>query len=410
VLDALDQLKKNPNKKFFDTNGDQIDVSLLDPSMGLKGMQIWNEDKDKYEIRWEPWSPNQATVTVGNEVFAVSPMDKSKLPAGAGVALGVHNVPTTTVRTEPGITMEGEIGPVTKTAGKTPMTVGIAGRTAGGAPVAPSGGAVSVTGQGSTVPQARAGGGAAGPVTGAGFPVARSGGGYAQGSAIPFGAANQLNQRIVPVREAGNQLFGDPTQPGFKSMKDYGHLADDPAARERLGKAFKITFDGLQSMEKREGGLWNLIQTYAGMPQALAAAQQNVREDVIGTLKDHPEEMDAYDTAINAYGSQVGMRAINKGTATNLSIEKLENELPLIGLSAMNQRQYYNKMGRLAENLHGAFRTVPLSKAEKQYFDSQVKEMDRRSGAAPSAGGLPAPPSAKAAPTNRPPLSSFEHQ
>src|SRR5439155_10028075 len=64
-----------------------------------------------------------------------------------------------------------------------------------------------------TAPPPAPGGAAAGAGAGA-APVSRPGGGR---QLLPTPG---VAKRVAPVREAATQLFGDPTQPGFKSLKD----------------------------------------------------------------------------------------------------------------------------------------------------------------------------------------------
>lgn len=87
-------------KIYLDTTGNPIDVTGLPDSMGLKGF-VMKDDNNEWVTRYEPFSPNQATVTAGNETFVVSPMDKSKVPQGAGVDLGQHITSSTTATLDP---------------------------------------------------------------------------------------------------------------------------------------------------------------------------------------------------------------------------------------------------------------------------------------------------------------------
>ena len=82
-------------KTFEDINGSPIDLTTLPDSMGLKFI-AWG-GKHYYE----PFSPNQRAITVGNETYAVSPMDMDAIGQGAGKDLGQHNVGSTTKTTDP---------------------------------------------------------------------------------------------------------------------------------------------------------------------------------------------------------------------------------------------------------------------------------------------------------------------
>ena len=246
-------------------------------------------------------------------------------------------------------------------------------------------------------------------VTGSGMPVPQSRGGGKKDQAVdalgrPLGISsgmwNQQTNRAIPIREAATQLFGDPTQPGMKSMKDFSYLADDPAARQRLAKAFLITFNGLRDREEKTGGIWNLIQMYGGMPKAIAEARSGVREDVMNELKGHPDELEAYDTTMNAYGSITGLRTLNKGIASETSVQKIENEMPLVGINSVTSDQYNDQLSRLAENVYSGSRTMFKSimpQDEKDYIKAQVMGLKKNKSGANRQVATPPP---TAAPTN----------
>jgi hypothetical protein len=102
-------------KVFDDKDGNPIDLTTLPDSMGLKFI-AWG-GKHFYE----PFSPNSKVLTVGNETFAVSPMDVESLKDGAGTDLGQKNVGTTSRTTDP---TTGQ----TTTSTHTPSTTGVSGR------------------------------------------------------------------------------------------------------------------------------------------------------------------------------------------------------------------------------------------------------------------------------------------
>jgi hypothetical protein len=363
VLDARSRAGKT-GEVFLNSAGDPIDIDSLDNSMGLKGMQVLNQDTGRWEIRYEPFSPNQATVTAGNQVIAVNPADKSKIGTeGAGTVLGPHNVPTTSTHTAPGITLSGTIGPVTTSTTKTPTTPGVVGRPGGG-PIPPTIG----------VAPKPAGGGTAGPV-----PQARRGKSSAGNEqAIPFAAANQLNLRTIPVREAATQLFGDPTQPDLKSLRDYAEIAGDPKAQKSLANALQLTFSGLEAQEKAKGGLRELIGNYMGEPQALVGSQTKVLQDVIGSLP--PREQEAYNATMASFGTIIGMRSLTKASAAQFSIKALEREVPLFGINTFSKPQFYDKMAHLAEQVYNGSRTLPIPQSEKDYYANKVTEFRQMAG------------------------------
>jgi len=88
--------------------------------MGLK-MFIIKSDGGQWETRYEPFSPNQSSVKVGGVDYEVSPMDRSKIPQGAGVAVGDTKIASTHVTKDP------TTGQVT-TSTTTPQITGATGR------------------------------------------------------------------------------------------------------------------------------------------------------------------------------------------------------------------------------------------------------------------------------------------
>ena len=120
TLNARELAKQG--RTFNDKDGNPIDLTSLPDTMGLKNI-VWG-GKSFYE----PFSPNSKMVTVGNETFAVSPMDVEALKQGAGTDLGVHNAGVTRRTTDPAT------GQTTTSTSK-PNTPGVAGR--GSSPSAP---------------------------------------------------------------------------------------------------------------------------------------------------------------------------------------------------------------------------------------------------------------------------------
>jgi hypothetical protein len=124
VLDA--RKLAEDGKVFEDDEGNAIDVANLPDSMGLISFVVKDQNTGAWKTVYQPFSPNQSTVTVGNESYAVSPMDKSKIGQGAGVDLGQQKVGSTTATTSP------ETGQTTVTK-RTPAVIGATGRGAAGA-------------------------------------------------------------------------------------------------------------------------------------------------------------------------------------------------------------------------------------------------------------------------------------
>lgn len=201
------------------------------------------------------------------------------------------------------------------------------------------------------------------------------------------GQFNNIQGRITPVREAANQLFGDPTQPNLKGLKDFANLSDNPEASKKLAKAVRLTFDGIEQQEKAHGNIVNLLSLYGGIPQRLVEGQVANMKDALADLS--PEEMEAYNAIMSTYGTVVGLRSLTKASAAQFSIRRLEQEIPIPGWNSHSSKDFYDKMSRLAQEVYGGSRTIPESMLpEKQYMKEQVDEMLRLS----KGTAIPPPP------------------
>jgi hypothetical protein len=224
-------------------------------------------------------------------------------------------------------------------------------------------------------------------------PVAASGGGKASQPRIPTppkgrdmagqplgmssGMQSKQVQRVTSVREANTQLFGDPSNPDLRGLDSFASLADDPESKERLGKALRLTFDGLAEDEKQHGSLTALIQAYAGVPQALAAAKAQVQQSVLDDLT--PEEQEAYDATISAFSSIVGLRSLTGASAAQFSVRALQQDVPVIGVTAKNSAQFKNKLSRAGEIAYNGSKTVSdsvMPKNEKEYYKKKLQDMN----------------------------------
>ena len=194
VLDA-----RTTGTVYKDFDGDPINLDKIPDSMGLKGALVFNPETSNWEVRYTTFSPNQASVTVGGETFAVSPMDKSKLARGAGTDLGAHNIPSTSSSTDPtsGLTT------VTK---RTPNITGLARRGTTGATAAAPRGGMTPPPQASAQPTQGSGSTLAKPAASSSAPPLSEDGHIAsdwQGEAMPGVRATGS------VIEAANQLIDD---------------------------------------------------------------------------------------------------------------------------------------------------------------------------------------------------------
>jgi hypothetical protein len=355
-------------QQFYDEANEPIDLATLPDGMGLKqvirgGMTYW-----------VPFSPNQRQVTVGNEIYAVSPMDIDSLKSGGGTRLGQKSIGRTSTREAIGVDANGNPVKQVLTSTSTPDTPGVTG-----GPVAPRG----IPAPPTTAPSTNGTGGS----SGAG-PAPRASG--ARPAYMTPGMYSSQSQRAVPVRNAANQIFGDPSQPDLPSMTSYAPLVDDAASRDRVGQAMRIVLHEMEGEESKSGRgyLTGLLANYGGLPQALASSQNEVIEDALNQLS--PQEKDMVDTMLAAYGSIVGLRSLTKASAAQASVKKLENELPIPGVNVQDSRQYLNKLSRLAEEVWtGASALSDQVVPEKQFYKEQVGRLVR---ARDGVKGVPPPP------------------
>lgn len=328
--------------------GEDIDLDKLPPNMGLQAMVVGDK------MFWVPISPTQSEITVGNEKYVVTPYNKD-VAHGAGVLQGAARVGTESQGNVPVYnpdTRQFEMLPTHTSS--TPVTTGPVA-----APAAP------VTG-----------GGAPRPLV---APPARAPGTRSMGNLIPSGQYSGVVSRAIPVQEAATQIFGDPAQPSLKGLKDYIDLADDPKSRERLGKALRLTFDGLSAatgnahisaeagpVSISTGGIGSILQNYFGVPQKLAEQQSKIMQDAIGSLT--PDEREAYDAMMSSFSTVVGLRSLSRASAAASSVAAIERELPVIGVNTFDSRQYADQLQRLAEVVSNGAKQLPKGGLDPKLF------------------------------------------
>lgn len=383
-VEMAKQLRDEDGKVFLGSDGKEINLENLGADGKLKA--VLGMDGQPY---WMPAQQTQSTITANNVVRAVNQYEKTDPEAGTN--LGVSRVPTVSTHEQAlidpstgqaiAVPLKGTTTPVTP--GSPPSTTpkpAPARTTPTTPPTTPSTPSAPST---STTP------GPAGsrPLLG-----------------IPPAMYNQwAGQRLTPVREASNQLFGDPSQPSFRGLKYYAPLADNPKSSANVGSAVKATLDSIDQDEKAHGSLINLLKMYSGVPQELVAAKVATMQSIIAKLT--PEEHAAYAAEMAAYGTMIGLRSLTKAGAYEFSTRAIQNELPILGWNVKNSQEFYNMMTRLAQEIWGGARVLPagmISDEEMNHYKTQVGEM---SELAKSSALVPPPPGARSA---RPPLSSFK--
>lgn len=283
----------------------------------------------------------------------------------------------------------------------------IPGRGRGGAgatgPAAPAGGATpKAPGGGMTPPPSvggvpRAQGRISTPVAGVdalGRPLGMS-----------ASAQRQQAQKVTAVKEGVSQIFGDPSNPGLKPLKDFGYLAADKESQKRIAKAWQIIVDesGIEEPEK-SGKTMTLIQAYTGFPQALAGALTRVKQQVQNEMR--PDELEALDATVTAFSTAVALRSLTSASAAQFSVRALERDVPIIGLTAINEQQFNDKLSRLGELANNGLKVLPDSFFQAPETKEALRQRmgihaptDTKAAAPPTKkGGMKPPPKGKESP------------
>jgi hypothetical protein len=330
-------------KEFLNAQGEPIDIGKLPDDQVLYPVYL-----SKGKMYWRVGSSPKTNTTYDNVVHRGSRFD-----ATGGAAKGASRVPTTSAS-------EQGIDPVTGTTKTRRTTTPVTGATGAGASrTAPP-----------PTPGARSGAGA----------------GTGGGDLLP---TNATAKRIAPVRGAATQLFGDPTQPSVKGLKDYAYLADQPERAKRIGSAVQLVLNGLDQQEKAAGSFVRLLQNYGGVPQALIDSQLTVNKDVIGKL--NAEDAEAFNTIISSISTVVGLRSLTTASAAQASVKALERDIPIPGYNTFTSKQFNFKLSRLAEEVYSGSRTVPLPKEEREFIKKQVEILKNAPAGGTKPRGTPPP-------------------
>ncbi len=181
---------------------------------------------------------------------------------------------------------------------------------------------------------------------------------------VNLGAKNLGPTQILPMKNsievASHQLWGDPDNPSLRPLASYANLADDQGARQRLGQALRLVLDaggdsGAEHLGASAGpvsfsagNLGTALSYNLGIPQAAADAKATALRDIFAKMK--PEEVDYFNSLMNAIPTITGFRKLTSGGAFRWSQQGLERELPMIGLSGVtNSGTYAKKMAALGD-------------------------------------------------------------
>lgn len=384
VFDAK-SLSSNLGQQFLDESGKPLDVTKLDDADQL--VPLTGGMPNRYKISTQ----NQTTKTFDNTVSAVPTLNQSR--PESYTPLGQAQVAREGTSEQIAIDGEGNAvavplrqssSPITPTTQAKPPT---ATPTTTGAPTGPA----------RTTPAATGGGNR--PISGALPPTERN------------------NQLIIarPVRAAAVQLFGDPNTPGVESLESFAKLADDPAARMRIGTAARLIIGDLSAADNGGGvganvfgnavsvgggDLWQSLKNTTGLTKWVASSRVQATQQAVDALK--PEEARALNQMIAAYGTVVGLRSLTKGGAYKFSVDSMERELPIPGVSDVNSSvTYYNKLAKIAnEVVEGTKGISDMVLPEKESYKVAADRLN-----ALGQGRLPAPPQRGGAPRGNAPSS-----
>jgi hypothetical protein len=166
-------------------------------------------------------------------------------------------------------------------------------------------------------------------------------------------------------------------------MADYADIADDPVASKKLGTAIKMTLNPTE-FGKTGSGFLDLLKQSMGVPQLDAQlAAQNMSEAVKG-LTDKNGKPDArlnaaYQASINGITHAAGLRGIIGGSTSNAQVQKVENDVPLIGVNLGDggSTAFKDKLGLLVGNdiQTAAARNPSINKAERDFMNRRISEL-----------------------------------
>lgn len=217
---------------------------------------------------------------------------------------------------------------------------------------------------------------------------------------------SQLND-IRAVRAGAGQLFGDPNVPSVHGLVDYSDLADNKDSREKLGKALRLTFDGLDQSSSgghagvsgegaslNVGGIGTWVGNQLGIPTAVAGQQAKMLQDAVSALT--PREREAYNATISSAEGIIGLRRITGAGPSLQSVRAIQEAMPIIGVNTTDKKQFDDKAQRLAIEFSAGTRGIPTAgfdaETRKQLEEiNKLPERLTKGKAAPAAGPKAAP-------------------
>ncbi len=398
LTDAKNLSKKGAAFNILDDNGNHI--ALEDIPSGMQLQPVMDSKRGTY---YKPVTPGQVLTIVGNEVYSSTSQDRGNvgIPGANGVAdLGVKNTGSSGTTEVPVVDNQGNTVAAPMQNTRTPNTIGAKNR-----PAPPGVQSVNPTqvAQPATAPVVA-------PVTNTAPvrvppPVVPSPAGTAaaippSGRLLPGMQAGERNTqmaRLVPVRAASMQMFGDPKQPGTKSLVDFAELADNPVAREKLGQALKIAFDDIHHSQAASGGFGEWLKNVSGAQAEIESSRAKVLQDSLKDLQSIPGATDAFNATLSAYSSAIGLRSISKASGSQTSAQAIERDLPMIGVNTSGSRDVYDKLSHYAQEVNDGTKGLGVQvfePGEAAYFRGGIQaklEHLKQQAIDPSIKSLPIP-------------------
>lgn len=377
LTDAKGLAAKGAAFNILDDDGNHI--ALADVPSGMQLQPVMDSKRGTY---YKPVTPSQVLTIVGNEVYTSTSQDRGNVgaPGVTGVVdLGVKNTGSTGTHEVPVVDAQGNTVAAPMQTSSRPNTVGANNRSANpgaAAPVAPATAApVRIP------PPVRNPPVAANPTTPAAGTTAPT---APQGRLLPGMQAGERNTqmtRLVPVRAAAMQIFGDPSQPNTKSLVDFAELADDPVATEKLGTALKIAFDDIHKAQSASGGFGEWLKNVSGAQASIEDSRAQVLQDSLKDLQGIPGATDAFNATLSAYSSAIGLRAISKASGSAASAKAIERDLPMIGVNTSGSRDVYDKLSHYAQEINDGTKglgTQIFKPGEADYFGGGIQKKIER--------------------------------
>jgi hypothetical protein len=175
-----------------------------------------------------------------------------------------------------------------------------------------------------------------------------------------------------PVRDVVTHLFGDPANPGMKSLNSYSDIADDPQKVKEVGNALrliladtdKLTVGSKSNGWRAGGGLGtgallpvnihgeggvNGLSRYLDLSSDQSSKINSTIDSAMSQLKD-PRERELVDATMKAFEATVGMRSVTQSSSALAAVHQIQQTLPVMGVNTFNKKDFKDRMIRWAQD------------------------------------------------------------